>query len=89
MIQVIHQSIPTAKKDYDCEASLFIQEGIQWGEFTFSEWRSIVKAKQAGWKIKKGEKYVRQFNTNGSETWTFRARPEIHEICLKYDYYQE
>lgn len=82
----------TASKDYDCDASIWITEGNlerEYGLFTFSELRSLVKAKNNGWKIKKGEKYTIQICKNHkAKSYTFRAIPEIHNICIKYDLYE-
>lgn len=89
MITVIHQSTPKARKEYNCDACEFIFGfgNIRDYKFTFSEWRSIIKARDNNQKIKKGDKYIRQFNKYGNETYTFRAIPEMHAICIKYEYY--
>ncbi len=90
-ITTIHSSAPKARKDYSCIACdfLFAVDFPTELGLTFSEKRAVVKARQRKYKILKGEKYIRQFNTDGSYTWTFRAIPEIHSICIKHELYQE
>lgn len=89
MITTIHEQKPVARKDYKCEACLFIRDGGYFDDMTFGEKRLVVKARQNKWMIKKGERYIRQFNTDGSDTWTFRAIPAMHDICVKYHFYHE
>lgn len=54
--------------------------------FTFTEWRAIVKAKNNKWKIKMDDPYIKQIN-KGDDFYIFRAIPELHTICLKYNIY--
>ena len=87
---LLKQKIHKARKQYDCMACDWLfnmgirESGIK---FTFSEYRSIIKAKQNNHKIQVGENYLYQFNVDGGDNWSFRAIPEIHKICLKYDLY--
>ncbi len=55
--------------------------------FNFTEWRAIVKAWHNKWMIKKGEPYVYQVLKNSDGFYVFKAIPEIHAICIKYDIY--
>lgn len=89
MIVTIHEVFSTARKDYHCNACEFLFNDDDMSGFTFAEYRAIVTAKWNGKKILKGQKYIRQFNTDGGHTWTFRAIPEIHKICVKYNLYDE
>ena len=83
---LIREETPVARKEYRCQACDWIREDEITGEYyTYAELRKIVKARQEGWRIKKGEKYIKQILNNGGELYTYRARPEIHDICLKYD----
>lgn len=68
----------------------FIRSHDWWwsDRFTFAELRQIVKARKKGWKILKGEKYIRQTCKN-DHIYAFKAIPEIHKICIKYDMYHE
>lgn len=87
MIEVIHESNPIARKGYQCNACEFVMDAYSDGWFTFAELREIVKARKNGFNIAKGQEYIRQFNKYSGDTWTFRAIPAIHEICIKYDMY--
>lgn len=79
----------TARKDYRCEASDWIWEQVNEGLFTFAEMRLIVKARREKWRIKKGQKYIKCQGKYMGEFTVFRARPELDELCRKYELYQE
>lgn len=90
MISVIHESKPKARKDYSCDACQFLfalDYPLDLG-LTFTEKKAIVNARINNYSINKGDEYIHQFNTNGSESWTFRAIPEIHAICSKHKIYE-
>lgn len=89
MITIIRESTPVARKPYHCDACDFINEALGAVTFEISDLRKIVKARRSDWQIQPGQQYIRQFNTDGGITWTFRAIPEMHEICLKYNLYPE
>jgi hypothetical protein len=90
MITVLSESEPTARKDYDCDACAWVlNNGIYGMGFTMKEKRALVKARRNRWKIIKGQKYIKQGNVQNGEIYTFKAIPEIHEICLKHDLYCE
>lgn len=90
MIKTLSERRPVARKTYPCDACYWIENYINDGvTFTIADYRTIVRAKRNGWKIQPGQQYVKQFNTNGNDTWTFRAIPEIHELCVKYELYEE
>ena len=90
-ISIIHGTTPRARKNYSCIACdfLFAVDFPSELGLTYAEKRAVVQARQRNYKILKGEKYIRQFNTDGSHTWTFRAIPDIHSICLKHGLYKE
>lgn len=91
-ISIIHESKPIARKNYSCDACIFLFDLNIPKELglSFSEYRAVVKAKQNGYKILKGERYIRQFNTdNCGNTWTFRGIPEITKICHKHNLFDE
>lgn len=88
MIEVLSDSTPKARKEYDCMACDWINESWGYYNFTFSELRKIVNARKNGYKIKKGEVYINQRNIFDARFYTFRAIPEMHEICLKYNIYE-
>ena len=88
MIEVLSDSTPKARKEYNCMACEWINES--WGSYKFSvkELREIVKARKNGFKINKGDRYINQRNVYDGRFCTFRAIPEIHEICINHDIYE-
>lgn len=90
MWDVATTTTQTARKDYQCEASNWIIEcGLGEVNFSFTELRLIAKAKRDGWKIKKGQQYVKVCGKWDGEWSVFRARPEIDDLCQKYDIYKD
>lgn len=88
MISVIHQSTPVARKSYVDDAWLFLEEGCDGTGMTFAEKRVAVRYRQNGGMIQKGEKYVRQFNTDGDHTWTYRSNPLLHAYFIRSKAYK-
>ena len=91
MATLLRESAPIARKDYNCMASDWLTNDYWWRSenlFTFSEFRSIAKAKANNWKVKKGEKYIRNAMVHEVKFYEFIAIPEIHAICTKYDIYE-
>ena len=95
MSELIFEShIKKSQKDYVCDACNYILEGdsfknfVKQHKFTFGELRSLVKAKQNGYKILKGQPYYRQFNKIDGDTCTWRVIPEIDNILIKYNLYE-
>lgn len=88
-VVLLSESRPKAKKDHDCIACEFIRESLNQGYFTFEQYREIVKAKRNGWKIKKGNIYLRQNCVSDGHVYTFKAIPEMAELCSELDLYPE
>lgn len=89
MIVVLSESEPIARKPHNCDACEFIlSEGIDGYGYTRPELIILAKARKNNWKIIKGQKYICQNNKFGGDLYTFKAIPEVHEICLKYDMYE-
>jgi len=91
-ISIIHQSTPKARKIYNCDACnfLFNEEDVRQLGLTFTEYRAVIKARKCGYRIMKGQTYIRQFNADTSgNSWTYRAIPEIHNICVRLELYGE
>lgn len=89
MAQILSERKPIARKEYYCDASVWVNEFYENGLFSYSDLRKIVKMRQRNWKIQKGEKYLYQANVVWGDFFVFRANLEMHEICLKYDLYPE
>ncbi len=81
---------PKAQKEYDCDACRVIQNfGLNDSELTFSEYRSYIKAKRNQFKIAIGQKYVRCHGFYDGEPHTFRAIPDLDEVCRRNGYYDD
>lgn len=92
MATVIHQSKQVARKEYDCDASIFITECLlpyDTSPLTFTEKRQVVIARRNNYKIQKGQVYIRQFNNQEGQVFTFRAIPEMHAICVRLKLYYD
>lgn len=88
-IEVLDHSEPTARKEHNCNACEFILNcGVTGFGYSFSELRLIAKAKKQSFKIAKGQKYIRQRNKFDGQLYTFKAIPEMHQICLDHDHYE-
>ena len=96
MTYIIKDTRPKAKNEYFCDACFTINAnfgGIRGfaGEvsLTIAERRALILARRAGFKIKAGETYVCQYNTDGGKPFAYRAIPAVHEIALKYECFTE
>lgn len=62
----------------------FIRNSEWFDYMTFTERRKIIEARNNDFKIKKGDKYIRQTCKEEGRVYTFIAIPEMHSICIKY-----
>ena len=89
MTTLLSEHKPTAMREHTCMACDWVlQFGIDGNGFTRPELRALSRARKSNWKIIKGQGYIRQGNEFEGELYTFRAIPEIHAICIKYDIYE-
>jgi hypothetical protein len=89
-IIVLSSSCPVARKDYSCDSWEWLSNAWPLGDFlSFTEMRKVVKAKRNSYKIKKGDRYFKQTGLYDGEFYTFRAIPDLNEICMKHDIYDE
>ena len=88
MCDLISASTPTARKDHGCMAYDWIDNCFDLEDLTPDEQHNFLQAKGNKGMIKKGTKYIRQCLNDGGRLFTFKAIPELHKICLKYDMYE-
>lgn len=93
MIESIGHKIVKARKDYQCAACWVIRQGISFDELmqnvTEAEREALIKAKENGYKIKKGEMYFRWANIDCGQIYSGRAIPAVADICSKYEMWEE
>lgn len=82
-------SEPIARKNYRCDACDWIHDSINQGIFSFAEYRLIAKARRDNWQIKKDQRYLKVSGKWDGDWSTFRARPEMHDLCVEHEIYQE
>ena len=88
MTELLSESRPIARKEHDCMSCEFIiNSGWSGDDWTPEEQKEVKAALADKWKIKKGERYVRQSVKQDGEIHTFRAKEAMHKICIKYDFY--
>lgn len=86
MNSVISETNPIARKAYECNACYYVRIlGDGDVDFTITDLRKIVQARRDGWKILPGQRYNKQVQKFEGEIVTVRSRPEIMDICLRYE----
>lgn len=89
MVENIKTTFHISKKDYKCDACLeafdCCIEYAKNTKMTFTEMRAVITAKNNGWKIKKGQRYIKQFNKMDGDVFVYSAIPEIMQISTKYN----
>jgi len=88
----LRESTPVARKFHSCQACEWLLMDDGWrinNEFKFSELRAVVRAKQNGWRIVAGQKYINAVVIWDGDFGVFKAIPEIDAICHKYKIYGE
>lgn len=88
-MRVISESTPIARKNYGCDASIWINEYpevVDDAEINFTDRRTIAKMRKNGWRIMKGEKHKQQtvISCDG-DMISLRASIPILNILYKYD----
>jgi len=90
MSELIRESKPVARKHYPCEASHWIcQASLADNEYEPDDLLLIEAARADKWKILPCSKYIYQVSRVDGELQVFRARQDMHNLCLKYELYPE
>lgn len=83
---ILSDKLVKARKDHDCDATIYLRECGDYDIFTPKEMEII---NNTNGKIKKGETYRKVVGKFEGKLYTSKAIPEIDDICLKYDLYPE
>lgn len=90
MSEVISSHLRNAKKSYRCEAYDWIREGLDAKQVTsFSDLKVCAQIRQEGAQILPGMLYYDIRILQDGRVYTYRARKDSHELCIKYKLYQE
>lgn len=89
MVTVLSELHPIAQKHYQCQACRTIIEYMHEDDFTPDELEAWNRAKANSFRIIPGQRYLQQNNTDGGPPYTWRAIPEIYDICAKYELFDD
>lgn len=89
MAWLLSESAPVARKTHMCNAYECIMAGYADGMYTYAELRAIARVRRQGGKILPGQSFYKQVGIYGEEFYTYRAHPELHRICRKYDLFDD
>ena len=90
MSKLLIDSRPVARKEYKCDAAeWYLKNSGGKEDFEPEDWAKIQSAAAEHFKIQQGQQYVYQAGICEGEFCTFKAKIDMHEICLKYDMYAE
>lgn len=82
MATMLRETYQIAAKDYRCDAFAIITDDLYQADFDHWEMKQICESNGI---IKKGSKYYKQVGVVDGQFYTFRALPEIRDICLNHD----
>ena len=88
MAQLISETRPKARKQYQCDACSVFNERGELKDLTIDEKDDYLKAQANDYMILPGETYIKQI-VKDDVIGTFRAIPAIFDICVKYDLFDE
>ena len=91
MYTELRSDTPIAKKDYGCDAFVWLDQDLQYyrEEMTAEDEAILDKAISEGCKIRKGDKYMYSVGLYEGEFSTFRGRIDLTALCHKYDAFQD
>lgn len=98
MIEIIHSGTYKARKIYSDDAYWAVREVIEGyrgienldklSEEEKESLRKVVSSPSPRL-INIGDTYVRQFNTDGGDTWIWRSKEIIHKVYIRYKLFEE
>lgn len=82
------ETIQKARKNYDCQACEWVINCLDISDLTDEEIKLYETAKSEGFKVLKGQEYLKISGKWEGDFSVFRARPEIEKLCQKYNLYE-
>lgn len=95
MPHLIEHKVVRARKDHHCDGcSQLLDFGstdqiIEEYKLTDTEIISLLGAKKEGFRILKGQTYISQFCRDDGYVYTWKSRPEIYNILVKYKIFED
>ena len=90
MWNIYTDSTPQAQREYTCDAWVaFLATGYEELDFHPEDWATILRAQNQGGRILIGNRYLKRKGISEGKSHTFRARMDMHILCMKYDLYAE
>ncbi len=87
---LLRDEVRKARKAYPCGAYHWFDRSCYGQQDLEPEDWAVVEAVRAdGCQILPGMKHIYQISADGDGFGEFRARQDMHDICLKYDLYPE
>lgn len=87
--QVFTDSEPISRKEYYCDAYRYFLSNMAERDFNGDDLLIYQAAKADKFKIKKGTKYFKRTGLFDGMWQTFRARIDMHNLCIKHELYEE
>lgn len=89
-MKLLRDEIRKARKAYPCGAYYWFDRSC-YGQQDMApdDWAVVESARADGCKILPGTPHIYQTSVGGDGFCEFRARQDMHAICLKYDLYPE
>lgn len=90
MTQVIHSSTQVARKTYPDDGYYSVYEADKDYKIEGEMLTNYLRAKDnRPHLIQPGDEYVRQFNTDSGQAWTWRTKKAFFDIMVKYDIWED
>lgn len=87
---ILRDTTRIARKHHNCGAwEWYCRVGLGDDEFEADDLLVIQAVRADKGKILPGTRYIYQTSVDGDGFCDFRARPEMHAICIKYNLYPE
>jgi hypothetical protein len=89
MVTILKDNIVTARKPHRCTAVDLVWEMVNQGVYRYSEYKNIIRLQRNKFLIQQGEKHRSYTVVDGGDIYTMGENLAMHEMCVKYDLYEE
>ena len=89
-MQVLSNTIQTARKHYSCDAcQVFLRSNYGRSDVSADDWQVIEGAQADRWKITPNSKYRKLTIKDGPYILTVRNRLDVEAVCHRHDLFVE